>query len=118
MIQFGINVRHFRENAGLSHDGLSKITGLSVAYLRKIEAGTVDNVGSDIQFALADYFGVCPRHLAKRDLRTRSDIDRAIYRMEELLNPTEQQSVVDFLDAIVNRQSKEGRFDRSVSRFV
>lgn len=118
MIKFGTNIRHFRTLMKLKPEDLADIIGISVNFLRNIENGKATNVGTDALHALANYFGVNPMHLTNRDLTAQPEIERTLYTIKEVLDPRDQQTIIDLVDSITRRKSGDGKFSKTATRFT
>ena len=59
-IKFGKNIQQFRKERNMTIQELSKLTGIRVQYLKKIEAGKAYGMNSNYVFIFAKAFKIKP----------------------------------------------------------
>ena len=64
-IKFGQNIKKFREERSMTLQELSKITGVRIQYLKKIEAGKAYGMSCDYIFIFAEAFKIKPHEVVR-----------------------------------------------------
>lgn len=95
----GSNLKHFREQKGLTVNGLSRLSGVAASYISNIENGKKENPSKEVIIKLADSLGRTTDELIHGEIIDQ-DIEVYLSKISKLSSKSKER-IKNIIDAFL-----------------